>query len=57
MPRVGEFSAANITRLLLSVAIAVFAAIAVGYWFFYSAGRGHLIENHPSPSPPPTLGK
>jgi len=43
--------------LLLGVAVVLLAVMAVGYWFFYSAGRGHLIENHPSPSPPPTLGK
>lgn len=52
MARVGEFCAANITKLLLGVVIALALLLAVGYWVFYSPGRGTPIE-HPS-NPPAT---
>jgi len=51
MPRVGEFCAANISRLLLTVFIALALFLAIGYWFFYSPGRGSLIQQKNVPVP------
>jgi hypothetical protein len=50
MPRVGEFCAANITRLLLGVFIILGLFLFVGYWIFYSPGKGNSIE-HPASRP------
>lgn len=44
MPRVGEFCASNIARLLLGVVIVVALVAAVGVWLFHSPGHGTLIE-------------
>lgn len=57
MPRVGEFCAANVSRLLLGVAAVVLAVVAVGCWLFYSPGKGHLIQNRPSQPSAPALAK
>jgi hypothetical protein len=50
MPRVGEFCASNITRLLLSVVILVALVAALGVWLFHSPGRTVPIvqPNHPA---------
>jgi hypothetical protein len=44
MPRVGEFCASNIARLLLGVVIVVALVAAVGVWLFQSPGHGTPIE-------------
>jgi hypothetical protein len=44
MPRVGEFCASNIARLLLGVVIVVALMAAVGVWLFHSPGHGTPIE-------------
>jgi hypothetical protein len=44
MPRVGEFCASNVARLLLSVVIVVALVAAVGVWLFHSPGHGTPIE-------------
>jgi hypothetical protein len=44
MPRVGEFCASNIVRLLLGVVIVVALVAAVGVWLFHSPGHGIPLE-------------
>jgi hypothetical protein len=44
MPRVGEFCASNIARLLLAVVIVVALVAALGVWLFHSPGHGTSIE-------------
>jgi DNA end-binding protein Ku len=44
MPRVREFCASNIARLLLGVVIVVALAAALGVWLFHSPGHGTSIE-------------
>jgi hypothetical protein len=44
MPRVGEFCASNIARLLLGVVIVVALVAAVGVYLFHSPGHGTPIE-------------
>jgi hypothetical protein len=44
MPRVGEFCASNIARLLLGVVIVVTLVVAIGIWLFHSPGHGTSIE-------------
>jgi hypothetical protein len=44
MPRVGEFCASNITRLLLGVVIVVALVAALGVWLFHTPGQGTPIE-------------
>jgi hypothetical protein len=44
MPRVGEFCASNIARLLLGVVIVVALVAALGVWLFHSPGQGTPIE-------------
>ena len=44
MPRVGEFCASNIARLLLGVVIVVALVAAVGVYLFHSPGHGTSIE-------------
>jgi hypothetical protein len=44
MPRVGEFCASNVTRLLLSVLIVVTLALVIGVWLYNSPGRGTPIQ-------------
>jgi len=44
MPRVGEFCASNIARLLLSVVIVVALVAAIGVYLFHSPGQGTPIE-------------
>lgn len=44
MPRVGEFCASNIARLLLGVVIVVALVAAVGVYLFNSPGHGTSIE-------------
>jgi hypothetical protein len=52
MPRVGEFCASNITRLLLKVVIVVTLVLAIGVWLFNSPGRGTPIEQPTHASDP-----
>ena len=47
MARVGEFCAANVAKLVLSVVIAVAVAIAAGVWLFYSPGHPPVINQTP----------
>ncbi len=44
MPRVGEFCAANISRLLLGIFIVTVVVLGLGIWAFYSPGHGASIE-------------
>jgi hypothetical protein len=44
MPRVGQFCASNIARLLLGVIIVVTLVAAVGVWIYHSPGHGTSIE-------------
>jgi hypothetical protein len=44
MPKVGEFCASNIARLLLGVVIVVALVAAVGVYLFNSPGHGTPIE-------------
>jgi hypothetical protein len=53
MPRVGQFCASNIARLLLSVFIVVTLLVALGVWLFYSPGRGVPPEQHSAPATEP----
>jgi hypothetical protein len=51
MPRVGEFCASNIARLVLMVVIGVVLATALGVWLFHQPGHGTSIESpasHPA---------
>jgi hypothetical protein len=52
MPRVGEFCASNIARLLLSVAIVVVLVAAIGVWLYHSPARGTSIEHTPYSATP-----
>jgi hypothetical protein len=52
MPRVGEFCASNITRLLLGVVIVVVLVAAIGVWLFHSPGYGTPIERPASTTEP-----
>lgn len=44
MPKVGEFCASNVARLLLGVVIVVALVAALGVWLFHSPGQGAPIE-------------
>jgi hypothetical protein len=44
MPRVGEFCASNILRLILGVVIVVTLVAAIGVWIYHSPGHGTSIE-------------
>jgi hypothetical protein len=44
MPRVGQFCASNIARLLLSVVIVVTLLVALGFWLYHTPGSGTSIE-------------
>jgi len=52
MPRVGEFCASNVTRLLLGVVIVVVLVAAIGVWLFHSPGYGTPIERPASTTEP-----
>src|SRR5271163_4747039 len=52
MPRVGEFCASNIARLLLSVVIVVTLVAAVAVWIYHSPGHGTSIEQPAHPAEP-----
>jgi hypothetical protein len=52
MPRVGEFCASNITRLLLGVVIVLVLVAALGEWLFHSPGRGTPIQRPASTTEP-----
>jgi hypothetical protein len=52
MPRVGEFCASNITRLLLGVVILLVLVAALGEWLFHSPGHGTPIERPASTTEP-----
>ena len=47
MTRVGEFCAANVTRLVLGIVIMVGLAIGFGAWLFYSPGHAPVIKLTP----------
>ena len=48
MARVGEFCAANVTRLVLKVVIVVGLVLGVGVWLFYSHGHAPVIKLAPA---------
>ena len=50
MPRVGQFCASNIVRLLLTVLIIVTLVTAIGFWLYQSPAHGTSIEQ-PAHSP------
>ena len=52
MPRVGEFCASNIARMLLGVVIVLVLVVALSVWLFHSPGRGTPIERPASPTEP-----
>ena len=52
MPRVGQFCASNIARLLLGVIIVVTLVAAIGVWIYYSPGHGTSIEQPAHPAEP-----
>ena len=52
MPRVGEFCASNITRLLLGVVIVLVLVAALGEWLFHSPGYGTPIQRPASTTEP-----
>jgi hypothetical protein len=52
VPRVGEFCASNITRLLLGVVIVVVLVAALIVWLFHSPGYGTPVERPASTSEP-----
>jgi hypothetical protein len=52
MPRVGEFCASNIARLLLGVVIVVALVAALGVWLFHAPGQGTPIEQPTSATEP-----
>jgi len=52
MPRVGQFCASNITRLLLGVIIVVTLVAAIGVWIYHSPGHGTSIEQPAHPPEP-----
>jgi hypothetical protein len=52
MPRVGQFCASNIVRLLLSVVIVVTLVTAVAVWIYHSPGHGTSIEQPAHPPEP-----
>ena len=43
MPRVGQFCASNILRLLLGVVIIVTLLTAIGFWLYQTHGHGTSI--------------
>jgi hypothetical protein len=45
MPRVGQFCASNIARLLLTVVIIVTVLTAIGVWIYHAPGHGSSIES------------
>jgi hypothetical protein len=47
MPRVGQFCASNIARLLLTVFIIVTLLTAIGFWLYQSPGHGTSITHSP----------
>jgi hypothetical protein len=51
-PRVGEFCASNIIRLLLGVIIVVTVLTAIGFWLYQAPGQGKSIEQ-PAQGPDP----
>jgi hypothetical protein len=52
MPRVGQFCASNIIRLLLGVVIIVTLLAAIGFWLYQTHGYGTSILQ-PTHSPAP----
>jgi hypothetical protein len=52
MPRVGQFCASNIARLLLGVIIVVTLVAAVGAWIYHTPGHGTSIEQPVRPPEP-----
>jgi hypothetical protein len=52
MPRVGEFCASNVARLLLGVVIVLVLVAALGEWLYHSPGRATPIEHPASPAEP-----
>jgi hypothetical protein len=51
MPRIGEFCAANVARLVLSVVIMVGLALAAGVWLFYYPSHAPVINQAPQKIP------
>jgi hypothetical protein len=53
MPRVGEFCASNIARLLLTVVIVVTLLLALGVYLYHSPGHGEPLKptTHTTGSP------
>jgi uncharacterized membrane protein YqiK len=47
MARVAEFSAANISRLVLTVIIVLGILLGLGVWMFYSPGHAPVIDQPP----------
>jgi Trk-type K+ transport system membrane component len=47
MPRVGQFCASNIARLLLTVVIIVTLLTAIGFWLYQSPGHDTSIIHSP----------
>jgi len=47
MPRVGQFCASNIARLLLTVVIIVTVLTAIGFWLYQSPGHSTSIIHSP----------
>ncbi len=52
MARVGEFCAANVTRLVLKVVIMVGLVLGVGVWLFYYPPHAPVIKLAPQKSAP-----
>jgi hypothetical protein len=52
MARVGEFCAANVARLLLSVVIVVAVLLGAAVWMYYSSGHGQIIKESPKEALP-----
>jgi hypothetical protein len=52
MPRVGQFCASNIARLLLGVIIVVTRVAAIGVWIYHQPGHGTSIEQPVRPPEP-----
>ena len=53
MARVGEFCAANVTKLVLSVVIMLGLVLGMGVWMFYSSGHAPVIDQPPQKIAPP----
>jgi hypothetical protein len=51
MARVGEFCAANVTRLVLSVVIILGLLLGFGVWLFYSPAHAPIIKLAPQNTP------